>query len=263
MLRDGQQLFRFLAEPLMNRPIKQHAPAVFSGTEAAARLGSASNGDAYLVVASSDDVAQGAQRRDPSPGSAASPTSPALRRAADVLGSVVGAMALVAIVLDGEARVVYANDRLRALVRIDGDAVGEPWLDRFVDQPCDDIKAAFQRLLAGDQTVETYTLDVLKRGGGHARIFWHNALVRDGERVVGSASIGEILMEDVEAERPAGRDPAGDPAAVVATARAAVDTPETATIPLVKMIAEHCAQLAEERPQGAAAYIRSEFRIDA
>jgi PAS domain S-box-containing protein len=188
------------------------------------------------------------------------PSAKAMQRKADAFASMVGPLQLVGLILDVDGTIVYANERLLALTGWCADEVfGHSWFDLFLDQPCTDAKVAFRSLLASDPHVATYTLTVLKRSGSYARIHWHNALLRDGPDVIGTSSIGVVIEEDTPTDVA---QTAFTPQDVIDIARAATDRPGEATLPLIKLVAEQCAQLAEERPEGAAAHIRSEFRVD-
>ncbi len=209
-------------------------------------------------------VARRARRR---PADLAARAVRVLREAAGSFASLVGPMGLTGLVLDADANVVYANPMLLDLTGWDADEVfGEPWFDRFVDQPCGPIKEAFAAVLAGDPAFAVCTIDVRKRDGTRCRIRWHNALVRDGDRAVGTASIGEILDDEDPADAGVGPTSDFEPAGIVALARALVARPEEASLRFVRLVAEHCAQLAEECGRaadgpGAARHIRLMFGL--
>jgi PAS domain S-box-containing protein len=173
-------------------------------------------------------------------------------------------MQLPALVLDTHGTIAYANERLLRLTGwVAADVYGRSWFDFFLDQPCTDARLAFVDLLEGAPDVLIYLLDVRKRNGDHASIRWHNALVRDGDRVVGTASIGEVLRETIETTDEATPiHPTPGPLEVIALAHAVFDRPEAAAVAFIKLVAGHCAQLAAEWSEPAASHIRAEFCVE-
>lgn len=223
----------------------------------------------FARAATSSDAANAARFHQPDAGAAVTPAAQhvpqitrtrrrpagradahpdrALRDTAETFGTFMGPMHLAALVLARDGNVVYANPLLLELTGWNADDVfGRSWFDRFVEPPGDVCREAFADLLADDPAVAIYTTQVMKRDGGSCRVRWHNALIREGNEVVGTASIGELLDEDVPPPMPLSLMPELGPLGVVMMTRALIARPEETAMPFLRMIVEHCAQLADE-----------------
>jgi diguanylate cyclase (GGDEF)-like protein/PAS domain S-box-containing protein len=104
----------------------------------------------------------------------------------------------VAVTLDLDGRVTFAND---ALLRLTGwsreETVGCDWFARFVPAGLE-TAAVFREAVVGGALPAHYENEILTRGGDRRLIAWDNTLLRDGSGVItGTASIGR----DVTAQR--------------------------------------------------------------
>ena len=116
------------------------------------------------------------------------------RRLSDMLGNV----ELLAIMLDGEARITYCND---FLLRLSGweldEVVGRQAFELLIPRDGRQVIAAtFSALLAGDAAARHSENELLTRSGERRLVRWNNSLLRSASgEVIGAASIGEDITE--------------------------------------------------------------------
>ena len=104
--------------------------------------------------------------------------------------------------LDREARIKYCND---CLLRVTGwrreDVIGRNWFELFVPTDVDDMKNVFAALLANLPAALHPENEIFPRSGDRRLIRWNNSVLRSaGGYVIGTASIGEDIIERKEAE---------------------------------------------------------------
>jgi two-component system, cell cycle sensor histidine kinase and response regulator CckA len=109
------------------------------------------------------------------------------------------AMAAVAVDLDG--RLVFANDHLLRLTGWTRDeAVGEDWFSRFVPEP-ETMRAAFHEAMSAGELPTHYEGEIVTRSGGRRTIFWSSMLLRDDDdRPEGVVSLGTDVTSEREAQ---------------------------------------------------------------
>lgn len=86
----------------------------------------------------------------------------------------------------------------------ESEIIGKKWFDTFVPKKARErTKATFIKLMAGEITgVEYYENEVLAKNGGDKLIAWHNTILRDDGRIIGTLSSGEdITKRKVTEER--------------------------------------------------------------
>jgi PAS domain S-box-containing protein len=198
-----------------------------------------------------------------------------LRRSAARFGEFADRARFVGLVLDTDARIVYCNDYLLELTGwARAEIVGKNWFDYFLPEPHDELRSVFGALLQDSPEFCRYEHDVLTRGGERVRIRWNNVVLRSptGE-IIGTESIGEDLLADGR-RRPNAPSPLrrsdvrdyGTAAQIVAIAEGLYWQPDHTSLTFLRMVADHCAQLAEEcgeTTSGAAVadHIRQMFRV--
>jgi diguanylate cyclase (GGDEF)-like protein/PAS domain S-box-containing protein len=122
----------------------------------------------------------------------------ALRESEARFRGVLETVRAVALTLDAEGCVTFAND---ALLELTGwsreEVVGRRWFDHFVPNgPA--AQHLFGAMLRGDESVAHYENEILTRDGERRLIAWDNTLLRDADgRAAGTASIGR----DITAQR--------------------------------------------------------------
>jgi PAS domain S-box-containing protein len=120
----------------------------------------------------------------------------ALRESEARFRGVLEAVSAVAVTLDADGRVTFAND---ALLSLSGwtreEAVGADWFARFVP-PGAAPRRAFRALVAGGDSAAHDEHELLTRHGERRLVAWDHTLLRDGDGgVVGTASIGRDVTE--------------------------------------------------------------------
>jgi diguanylate cyclase (GGDEF)-like protein/PAS domain S-box-containing protein len=120
------------------------------------------------------------------------------RRFSDLLENV----ALVSVMLDREARILYCNEYLLRLTGwSDTEVIGRSWFDLFLPPEKMDVKENFEALLANRPEVRHYESEILTRSGDRRLIRWNNSVLRSAAgEVVGTASIGEDISDQKRAE---------------------------------------------------------------
>lgn len=110
---------------------------------------------------------------------------------------------LIAVMLDAEGRILFANRALLSLVGGEAEqTIGKEWFSSFV--PADqreEVKQAFSALMGGE-AVPCYENEILCRNGERRLIAWNNTHLRDpAGKVVGLSSIGEDITERKKLEQ--------------------------------------------------------------
>ncbi|HYL87594.1 MAG TPA: EAL domain-containing protein [Burkholderiales bacterium] len=120
------------------------------------------------------------------------------RRFRDMLGKV----ELVSLMLDSEARITYCNDYLLRLTGWRREEVqGKDWFKTFIP-PEEDLKQLFSDLIADLPSAWHHENEILTRVGERRLIRWHNSVLRSADgKVVGTASLGEDITDQKQAER--------------------------------------------------------------
>jgi PAS domain S-box-containing protein len=179
---------------------------------------------------------------------------------------------LVAVMVDTQAKLVYCND---FLLRLTGwtrpEIIGADWFALFLPPPHGEMRHVFKGVLASRAEYRHYENDILTRTGELRLIRWHNSVLKDETgQVIGSAAVGEVVTTPPYRERRAAASLAfarqRGPEEILTIVEEFLDSPQANTPAFVKLIAEHCAQLAEEAAdstegQAIAEYIRKSFRI--
>jgi PAS domain S-box-containing protein len=180
---------------------------------------------------------------------------------------------LIAVMVDTSAKLVYCND---FLLRLAGwarpEIIGRDWFTVFLPPPHDTMRRVFEGVLASRAEYRHYENDILTREGELRLIRWHNSVLRDETgRVIGNAAVGEVVTTPPYRERRAAASLAfarqRDPEEILTIVQEFLGSPHANTPAFVKLIAEHCAQLAEEAADSAegqaiAEYIRKSFRTE-
>ncbi len=120
------------------------------------------------------------------------------RRFSDMMGNV----QLISLMLDRNARIIYANDYLLTLTCWTVEEVrGRDYFEVFIPPGMDELRTVFSDLLADAPTAWHHENEILTRSGDRRLIQWNNSVLRsvNGE-VVGTASIGEDITERKRAE---------------------------------------------------------------
>ena len=108
------------------------------------------------------------------------------------------------IALDDKENVILINQKGCEILGISRqDILGKNWFDNFLPpEQRDEVKAVYERILAGDLALVEYYENPLVRPDGEERIVaWHNSPLRDGDgRIVGILSSGEDITERRRAE---------------------------------------------------------------
>lgn len=110
---------------------------------------------------------------------------------------------LLAVLLNTEGRITFANDFLLELTGWDRDEIlGQDWFDLFV--PADqreDLRKGFLNSISAGTIFPHFQNDIVTKQGGRRTISFSNIILRDGEgQVIGTASIGEDITERKGAE---------------------------------------------------------------
>ncbi|MBU0762338.1 MAG: PAS domain S-box protein, partial [Candidatus Altiarchaeota archaeon] len=124
----------------------------------------------------------------------------ALRKAKnylDIVGNII-------VVLDKTGKVSLINKRGREILGYNlSDIVGKHWFRNFI--PKDQSRQTFQvfkKIIAGEiQSFEHYRNAIVNREGEERIISWHNALLYDGDEIIGTISSGEDITEKLQAEQ--------------------------------------------------------------
>lgn len=110
---------------------------------------------------------------------------------------------LVSMMLDRQARITYCNEYLlRSTGWQRDELVGKNWFEVFIPPEIGDLKGDFfVALLANLPATWHHENEILTRSGDRRLIRWSNSVLRseDGE-VIGTASIGEDITEQIRAE---------------------------------------------------------------
>ncbi len=103
---------------------------------------------------------------------------------------------LVAVILDRQGRVVFANAHLLAQTgRRKEEVIGGNWFEQFVPaEPA--VRRMFERAVRTGRFPRRYENDIRLHNGERRLISWSNTVLRDARgQITGSASIGEDITE--------------------------------------------------------------------
>ncbi|MFN7971021.1 MAG: GAF domain-containing protein [Acidobacteriota bacterium] len=128
----------------------------------------------------------------------------ALRRGEAKFQELVENLPLVAVFLDRQGRVTFANAELQKLTRRDAsEIVGADWFATFVPESERDArKAEFLVQIHEGRFPQHVETDVLTRDGEHRLVRWSHTVLRGADdRVIGAASVGEDVGEQRSRER--------------------------------------------------------------
>jgi PAS domain S-box-containing protein len=118
------------------------------------------------------------------------------RRVSDMLGK----MQLLSVMLDDQARITYCNDYFLRLTGWQRDEViGRDWFEMFQPLQMSELRPVFRGFLANPPESWHRENVIVTRSGGSRTIRWNISVLRSGaEDVVGTASIGEDITEQIE-----------------------------------------------------------------
>ncbi len=102
----------------------------------------------------------------------------------------------IAVIVDAEGRVVFANDSLLALTGWSRDeAIGGDWFERFVPES-GPMRRLFDGVMSGEDTIPHNENELLTRTGRKRRVVWDNTTLCDAKgTIIGMASIGHDVTE--------------------------------------------------------------------
>lgn len=113
---------------------------------------------------------------------------------------VAGVMLLV---LDHKGKVKLINKRgCEILGCEESEIVGKDWFENFIPERVrNEVREVFLRILSrGGETGENYENPIVRRSGDERVIYWHNRILRENGKIVGTLSSGEDVTERKEAE---------------------------------------------------------------
>jgi diguanylate cyclase (GGDEF)-like protein/PAS domain S-box-containing protein len=128
-------------------------------------------------------------------------TEAALRESEAAFRGLLETVRAIAITLDVDGKVTFANDALLELTGWTRERViGADWFDRFVPQ-ADIMRRLFLTMVQGEDSVAHYESEIVTRQGRRRLIVWDHTLLRDPSgAIVGTASIGQDVTEQRAAE---------------------------------------------------------------
>lgn len=129
----------------------------------------------------------------------------ALRSERDLSEQYLDSAPVIFVVLERDGAIRRMNRRGREILECQQeDVVGKNWFDEFLpDSERNSVRAAFERIVAGDLAlVEYFENTVRTRNGKERTISWHNGVLRDESgQVTGTLSSGLDVTEHRELER--------------------------------------------------------------
>ena len=132
-----------------------------------------------------------------------------LRREKDRLGQYLDIAGALFVALDRDGRIALINRRAAEVLGCPAnEAVGEPWIERFIPPgERERYRVLFCGLMQGDTRAGEYVrTPVLTADGGERIIEWHNTVLRGEDGAVcGTLSSGEDITERQHAEEALGR----------------------------------------------------------
>ena len=131
-------------------------------------------------------------------------TEAALRAERDKAQKYLDVAGVAIIAIDADQKVTLVNKKgCDVLGYTEAEILGKNWFDTFLPERIrDEIKAVFQKLMAGElEPVEYYENPVLTKSGEERLIAWHNTVLTDeGGKIIGTLSSGEDITERKRAE---------------------------------------------------------------
>ncbi|MFL5605825.1 MAG: PAS domain S-box protein [Gemmatimonadaceae bacterium] len=126
----------------------------------------------------------------------------ALRARESRFRAVLETVSAIAVCLDTNGRITFANDHVLELTGYARDEVlGADWFAAFVP-PDEAIAVRFREMIARGEMPEHHEHDIVTRSGERRRIRWDATILRDDEGVViGTASLGHDVTEQVRVLR--------------------------------------------------------------
>ena len=123
-------------------------------------------------------------------------TEAALRESESAFRKLLETVRAIAVTLDVNGNVTFANDALLTLTGWQREQVlGTDWFTRFIAQP-DVMRRLFSSSMAGEDVVAHYESEIITRGGRRRLIVWDNTLLKDPSgAIVGSAAIGQDVTD--------------------------------------------------------------------
>jgi diguanylate cyclase (GGDEF)-like protein/PAS domain S-box-containing protein len=123
-------------------------------------------------------------------------TEAALRESEAAFRGLLETVRAIAVTLDVDGNVTFAND---ALLDLTGwpraQVLGADWFARFVAQP-DVMRRLFASSMAGEDMIAHYESEIVTRLGRRRLIVWDNTLLKDPSgAIVGSAAIGQDVTD--------------------------------------------------------------------
>ena len=119
------------------------------------------------------------------------------------LQSILDNVELIAITLDLQARITFANDFFLSLTgwKLE-ELLGKDWCSTFIPSENRVLPEVFRALIEDEPRARHYENEILTRGGERRMIRWNNSVLRDlSGKVSGTVSIGEDLTERLAQNR--------------------------------------------------------------
>ena len=111
----------------------------------------------------------------------------------------------VVVILDRRGRIDHVNEAAAELLGWRRDELlGRDWFDTCLPEAVrNEVRGGFNLLVSGDlEPLEFYDNEVIRRDGSTVSVQWHNVLLREGGRVVGSLSLGQAADALTWADQP-------------------------------------------------------------
>lgn len=107
-------------------------------------------------------------------------------------------ISMIAVILDTDGKVVFANDFLLRLSGwTEGEVVGQSWFETFIPSDINgQVYEVYSRTIHQGEFPLQFENEIITRDGDRRLISWTNTLLRNPEgQIVGTASIGEDITE--------------------------------------------------------------------
>lgn len=121
----------------------------------------------------------------------------------DLLQKYIDIAGVILVAIDADHNVSFINRRgIDILKYSKEEIIGKNWFDNFLpERERERVKAGFEKLMAGDKSVEYFENPVLTKNGEERIISWHNAVLSDdNSNFIGTLSSGEDITERKRAE---------------------------------------------------------------
>jgi PAS domain S-box-containing protein len=120
------------------------------------------------------------------------------QRYLDTVGAIV-------VAIDTDQKIAFINKKGCSILGCkEREVIGKNWFNIFVPERVrDEVKAGFERLIAGEiEPIEYFENPVLTKGGEEKIISWHNNVLRNSKgNIIGTISSGQDITERKKAER--------------------------------------------------------------